>query len=1324
MRANFGGMLNDNFIVRGFQNIGFAVADGLSRFLFAIWSGLAGVVNVLEDVFMMLAGRTRVYQPPPLPDGSVPDTYREGTDLVSDILGAGPVQQTFYSLMAVATVLLIFFTIIVLIRNQYKEKDGGNPYQVVFRMFKGMVMFLFITTAVMVGIQVSGVILDAMDRATSRGTNSYMTANIFAAMAYNSNRVRMDLSTTNSTAFPYQNQRRRTALTSNEGAGLGRHDDIYSLFSRGDRVEEIGGGFRPVIDFNVRDERRGMLSRVTTRYRITATHGFANYSLNYQYYTEVWGVVGTITVGETTVNIYGWNASLGRQNQSGTRTVNETIGVINRIQVGDGEAGAPTRFFGTGDSEHMQTFSSPVLMDAGSITLKYSPHEVVADSPELAHERYLDMIDNMIATDGSQMSANARPIVRFANHFNNVSNFTDENARIAAIGDWIENNRHIGYDYFTDPADRHDLTWDDMGFRNYSIVEGSNPLERRIYTGAMITGSRNVQRLTFYVLHLDQHARHPNRSGTTVVEWLQSRNGEGNRNIESERHLSVHSGGLNLGSLWNVGGGTNESVANFIDAHVVERFYQFNLYLHRNTEDMDYFDQHNQMVSFIGPVHYTNSVVVSHLYHIPSMNIFIIGFGGMLIIFGVFINFAFALVQRLVEMAVLYMMSPITIAFYPFDDGNAFNGMFIKPFYQKLIAVFAIVLSLNLFFILFPVMHGITFFYPGGVGAFARNQIASMIVMLAMLAMLPAIRTRIQQMLGADSLEEKKFGDVLKQSYASTFGNTGADQALKKAGKKGLDYSTQVRGHMRHGKGIFSAMGHASFGASSKFGKFRRSIGDEGVEEARKKIEAEELKDKAMKRESKTERMKLAGRNVNTNLQHKIARDGYAEANKKIEKEVERILKEEQGPEREEKLAALKKELDSNERKRVSADKEYKGGTDNLKKTLFPQFSKEGQEKKYEELENYYRNMDERAEQNAMRSDRAYDLKEEDENGRERWMDDDKLNAEQKARKASILNDAEKNEWEGLEKEMDRLGVAKGRDLYMQDVEDKYKERKEGIWTDSMVKELARGLKSALADVGSDAVQALYSDKAFQQMLKDSDQDVREIAKAFEKYTQAHKDGKEELIKKMQEDHGFEKEGRLANLLKTSTGQVEMERLTSVLKSFSGSKDGEKGGESMASAFRAMRPVIEMQMADVVVGKLQGAATQASNDEGVYIKQERDIRNEGQTYAAGASGIDEVTEIFRKFEESGAKFTEVQDENFFKGVIQQLNVAAANVAATDSVRAESIRRIAQRMGLHGTAVQLKGEYSDMADSIRQIESEIKRRLARFEEIMGQGKFPT
>ena len=176
---------------------------------------------------------------------------------------------------------------------------------------------------------------------------------------------------------------------------------------------------------------------------------------------------------------------------------------------------------------------------------------------------------------------------------------------------------------------------------------------------------------------------------------------------------------------------------------------------------------------YLGVMSYADLSAVKHIYNINDIN-FIIGYIALVSALGVYMNFAFGLIQRAVNMTVLYVMSPITISFYPFDDGSKFSSQFVTPFYKEAISAFSVILSLNLFIVfLKPVKEA--------VGAVTGIAALEWLGLVAFVTMLPQIRSKIEGVLGAGGLAQKSLGQMWGEAKKAV----GAD-AVKKAKQNAL----------------------------------------------------------------------------------------------------------------------------------------------------------------------------------------------------------------------------------------------------------------------------------------------------------------------------------------------------------------------------------------------------------------------------------------------------------------------------------------------------------------------------------------------------------
>ena len=142
-----------------------ALLDIVGSMFYLIWRAFMFVIDLIEGMFKKFAGLDNT-----VGISGVPKAEGKTNNVVETIIINNPtIANIFTNLVIFSIVLLIFFTILQIIREQYKDKNGGNPYIIVFRLVKAAVLFIFIPAACVVGLQFGGVVLKALDRATGGG---------------------------------------------------------------------------------------------------------------------------------------------------------------------------------------------------------------------------------------------------------------------------------------------------------------------------------------------------------------------------------------------------------------------------------------------------------------------------------------------------------------------------------------------------------------------------------------------------------------------------------------------------------------------------------------------------------------------------------------------------------------------------------------------------------------------------------------------------------------------------------------------------------------------------------------------------------------------------------------------------------------------------------------------------------------------------------------------------------------------------------------------------------------------------------------------------
>jgi len=112
-----------------------------------------------------------------------------------------------------------------------------------------------------------------------------------------------------------------------------------------------------------------------------------------------------------------------------------------------------------------------------------------------------------------------------------------------------------------------------------------------------------------------------------------------------------------------------------------------------------------------GRLDYNDIKVVKQYYDLQHMDFFV-GIVGSLVILVMFVMSAVMFIQRIFDIVLLFIISPISISTIPVDDGNRFR-IWREMTISKVLGAYGIILAMNLFFIIIPQISGITFFGNG-----------------------------------------------------------------------------------------------------------------------------------------------------------------------------------------------------------------------------------------------------------------------------------------------------------------------------------------------------------------------------------------------------------------------------------------------------------------------------------------------------------------------------------------------------------------------------------------------------------------------------------
>lgn len=120
-------------------------------------------------------------------------------------------------------------------------------------------------------------------------------------------------------------------------------------------------------------------------------------------------------------------------------------------------------------------------------------------------------------------------------------------------------------------------------------------------------------------------------------------------------------------------------------------------------------DQSQAEAMFVsGELNYAKLSVVKQYYDITELN-YVIGLLGSLVMLIMFVISAITFVQRIFDIVLLYIISPVSISTIPLDEGNRFK-VWKDMLISKILSAHGIILVMNLFFLIIPQVYQIKFF--------------------------------------------------------------------------------------------------------------------------------------------------------------------------------------------------------------------------------------------------------------------------------------------------------------------------------------------------------------------------------------------------------------------------------------------------------------------------------------------------------------------------------------------------------------------------------------------------------------------------------------
>lgn len=150
---------------------------------------------------------------------------------------------------------------------------------------------------------------------------------------------------------------------------------------------------------------------------------------------------------------------------------------------------------------------------------------------------------------------------------------------------------------------------------------------------------------------------------------------------------------------------------------------------------------------------------------------YLIGFMGGFVAASLLLTSCIALIQRLYELAILFVISPTTIAFMPIDDGKKY-GQWRGEFIKRVASMYGPVIGLNLMFIILAVLRDVDIFHPD-TGIYAVfNSIVQLIFLIVGLLAVKEFSSLISGLVGSEDAIGK--GESKKENVQKMVDRTAA----------------------------------------------------------------------------------------------------------------------------------------------------------------------------------------------------------------------------------------------------------------------------------------------------------------------------------------------------------------------------------------------------------------------------------------------------------------------------------------------------------------------------------------------------------------------
>ena len=167
----------ENVIITAFQYM-------FAAFLYTIQIGFFWLIDMIQSVFRRVAGLDVYWYRQD--NGAV--TQQEG-DIVESFLRSDTVWTVFISVLIASIILLFVTTMIAILKTELNEKDNAKG-PVIKQALKAIAYFVIVPVVCIFGVTLANIFLRSFDSATALDGATSISGQVFAAAAYDCNRVR------------------------------------------------------------------------------------------------------------------------------------------------------------------------------------------------------------------------------------------------------------------------------------------------------------------------------------------------------------------------------------------------------------------------------------------------------------------------------------------------------------------------------------------------------------------------------------------------------------------------------------------------------------------------------------------------------------------------------------------------------------------------------------------------------------------------------------------------------------------------------------------------------------------------------------------------------------------------------------------------------------------------------------------------------------------------------------------------------------------------------------------------------------------------------